>query len=458
MSVKHDVTLTPNIVKSGKRTQRYRLEPRVKQRLSQRNLVIISFTGLVLFTFTYLYFNIGSPVKSKAAVSYPQLTFSNQVLISGTDGYEGAIYKFSNVCPGVDAQIHVKDVSSGAILADIDYYSTGRGPAWQPAIQIAPFTTAYVDWEIKFVKSGTNIDTALSSFAITAMSEKENAEKMKQFICALSPADYYRMPSMPLNISYSGNTLEADETPNSMKNVSAGSMQPIIQMNYVNVSSMQYRTGATNMSAEKTMNLFNVYFKSFFSGTAFSIPADIINFSGEKRADNTINLKWETTAEKDNSHFLIEKSIDGKIFKELCKINGKGENSNVNSYSFPETSQAEEKNYYTISQTDFNGGYVKLKTICILGNGTNSPVIIESAVISPVKGSLEIKYGSASNALLRISLSDIDGTEIRSELAQATKGSNDFKIANLTSLKKGVYFVNIDNYKLKYKAVKAVRL
>ncbi|HKH61531.1 MAG TPA: hypothetical protein VKA49_11905, partial [Flavitalea sp.] len=43
----------------------------------------------------------------KSQCSAPTMTFHSPVLISGTDGQQGAVYLFQNVLPGVDAHIEV---------------------------------------------------------------------------------------------------------------------------------------------------------------------------------------------------------------------------------------------------------------------------------------------------------------------------------------------------------------
>lgn len=444
-------------MKSTRKVQRYRLEQRVSQKMAQRNVVIISFVGLALFTVTYLYFNIGTPINTRASANYPCLTFSNQMLISGTDGSENAIYRFSNVTSGIDALVKIKSISGGAVLTDIDYYSSGNGPAWQPSIQIQPSSTAYIDWEIKFKKAGTNIDTAISAFAITATDIKNYNENIQTFVSAENPTDYYRNPATPLNLTYADNMLEAIEINNPVSKSNSNSSNVLIQMNYTATNCLIYRTGAVNHSTVTESKLFNLFFKSFFSGTPYLIPAEVASFTGEKNINNTIALKWVTGPEHENSYYSISKSNDGKNFKELVKINAEGNPTGNNEYTYTDNEQASTKNYYCLSQTNFNGGFVKLKTICVLGSPVNSPVIIQSAQLNQNMDKIYIKYGCESHALLKISLTDVDGTEISSGLAQSNAGDNDFNLTDIGSLKKGVYFVSIDNYKTKFKTVKAIK-
>src|ERR1700709_2134196 len=74
---------------------------------------------LILFTTTCQYFSMAQCVA-------PSMSFHSPVLIAGTDNQIGAVYRFSEVMPGVDAEITVTDLVGGAVLYNIDD-TTGAG-------------------------------------------------------------------------------------------------------------------------------------------------------------------------------------------------------------------------------------------------------------------------------------------------------------------------------------------
>src|SRR5688572_4209289 len=100
----------------------------------------------------------------------PTLKFFSPVLISGTDGQPGAVYRFANVAPGLDAHITVTALHGGAILYNIDD-SAGIGyyDAFQPYIGAAANDTSFIDWKITFKKGGTDTDSMLPCLAVTGV-------------------------------------------------------------------------------------------------------------------------------------------------------------------------------------------------------------------------------------------------------------------------------------------------
>ena len=66
-------------------------------------------------------------------------------------------------------------------------------------------------------------------------------------------------------------------------------------------------------------------------------------------------LKWSTFVEWDNEGFIIERSVDGKLWEEIGFITGKGNSNTVEQYSFLDPVFLETTSYYRYLQRDFNG-------------------------------------------------------------------------------------------------------
>ncbi|RYF77179.1 MAG: hypothetical protein EON98_16645, partial [Chitinophagaceae bacterium] len=63
----------------------------------------------------------------------PELVFQSPVLVSGTAGQDGAVYKFANVAAGIDATVKIKGRSSTSVkLTNIDVADMGWKKAFQP--------------------------------------------------------------------------------------------------------------------------------------------------------------------------------------------------------------------------------------------------------------------------------------------------------------------------------------
>ncbi len=68
-------------------------------------------------------------------------------------------------------------------------------------------------------------------------------------------------------------------------------------------------------------------------------------------------LHWETLSEIGNSHFVIERSLDGVLFDEIQRIDGAGDSDEILTYSFRDKDAGAwaDQLYYRLRQVDFDG-------------------------------------------------------------------------------------------------------
>lgn len=85
-----------------------------------------------------------------------------------------------------------------------------------------------------------------------------------------------------------------------------------------------------------------------------TLPVKFVSFYATSQ-NNSVLLTWATTEEKDNSHFEIEKSVDGREWKTLGVVFGNGTSSLLNKYSYTDKSVKSATTYYRIRQVDVNG-------------------------------------------------------------------------------------------------------
>ncbi|MBB3696890.1 T9SS type A sorting domain-containing protein [Flammeovirga yaeyamensis] len=85
------------------------------------------------------------------------------------------------------------------------------------------------------------------------------------------------------------------------------------------------------------------------------LPVELTYFNVVSK-DGEVRTYWETATEINNSHFMLERSTDGRNYKVLYdKIHGAG-NSNVSiNYEAEDKDPIEGKIYYRLTQVDFDG-------------------------------------------------------------------------------------------------------
>ncbi|RZK67930.1 MAG: hypothetical protein EOO92_23800, partial [Pedobacter sp.] len=70
---------------------------------------------------------------------------------------------------------------------------------------------------------------------------------------------------------------------------------------------------------------------------------------------NRVKLDWETLSENNNERFVIERSLDGKEFKFLTSVNGKGTTASESSYTAYDNEPLTGTNYYRLLSVDKDG-------------------------------------------------------------------------------------------------------
>jgi len=93
-------------------------------------------------------------------------------------------------------------------------------------------------------------------------------------------------------------------------------------------------------------------------------PVELISFDG-KIVEEVIELKWQTSWEKNNDFYTIEKSSNGLNYLELATVNGKGTTEFTSDYTYIDPLPFSGNNYYRLTQTDYDGTYEVFKPIMV---------------------------------------------------------------------------------------------
>lgn len=85
------------------------------------------------------------------------------------------------------------------------------------------------------------------------------------------------------------------------------------------------------------------------------LPVDLIFFEAHE-IKNGILLKWATASEINNSHFEIQRSVDGQTFEGIGLVNGYGTTNEYHQYEFLDR-VPKSVNYYRLRQVDYDGKF-----------------------------------------------------------------------------------------------------
>lgn len=85
-----------------------------------------------------------------------------------------------------------------------------------------------------------------------------------------------------------------------------------------------------------------------------ALPVELLFFRG-RPINNIVELTWATATEENFEYFLIERSVDGDIFKEIARQDGVGESFKRVDYKFNDEFPLEGLSYYQLQSIDFDG-------------------------------------------------------------------------------------------------------
>lgn len=166
-----------------------------------------------------------------------------------------------------------------------------------------------------------------------------------------------------------------------------------------------------------------------------SLPLHFTSFTGIIK-DNKAALSWSTTNEVNNNFFVVERSLNGRNFDSVGRVQA-GNNSS-NTYSFNENN-TNATSYYRVKQVDINGAYTFSAVITVKNTGSNAAV-----TVYPTQAISTINYvlSSEAPATVTVQVYNITGQPVMSQQATLMQGLN-VRSMDVSMLAKGSYVLRI---------------
>lgn len=101
------------------------------------------------------------------------------------------------------------------------------------------------------------------------------------------------------------------------------------------------------------------------------LPVRLLTFQSEATQEG-ISLSWQTSEETNNSHFEVERSSDARSFEAIGRIDGRGNSTENQSYTFTDLAPRLGLNYYRLKQVDFDGASEYSRMIVAQYNGSGT--------------------------------------------------------------------------------------
>lgn len=390
-------------------------------------------------------------MQTSFAQSYQALVFKSPTLKSGAALQKGAVYLFKDVSTGVDATISIDDLVNGATIKKIDDNSGGLGytDAFQPEIQTGGLGESYAVFTIRFVNATNGNAVVMKSVNATALDIDGNA----------TVKEFGEVNMNGGNATYMGNTLEillknvpvvnsifnkfrADNILGREKSgIDTTAKGNMFTATKTDVSSFSVKYGATSITNSSTSRQFSMYMMGFQYPNQVTLPLKLISFAGMLQ-QSSVNLKWTTDAEKNVSHFVIEKGYDGKNFSDAATVFAFGNTNQEKDYSYTDNLGASKNSviYYRLRCVDIDGKYT-YSEVRVIRLGNTEYMTTVQAYPNPFMNELRITLPQAMQGKeLKLELYNAGGQMVQSK---RTAIASQTETLNTSGIERGFYVIRI---------------
>lgn len=166
------------------------------------------------------------------------------------------------------------------------------------------------------------------------------------------------------------------------------------------------------------------------------LPLDLVSFYGQLNDKQQAALYWETAAEMDIQHFVVQRSLNGLQFTNIDTVPAKGDGL----YTYLNPVPEQEDVYYRLQIDEYSG----LQSFSdIIKLDTEAPAKMDIKVFpNPARGQVSVVAPSAGI----VHLHGLDGQEV---LELAYPNAYQVQSIDVSSLESGIYFISITTHHTK---------
>jgi hypothetical protein len=266
-------------------------------------------------------------------------------------------------------------------------------------------TSAYIYWELGWDAASTSAMIGLDNAG--GYTVKDNYYSIKHFAKYIDKG-YTR-------IAATGSNATLNLT--AFRNPAGNQITVVVINNHVSTQPLNFTlSGATILSAQAYQSVAGNYWQSLGAVTVSSVqnlpgkslttyvinttplPINLLFFSG-KRENNNATLRWTTASEKDNEHFEILHSLNGKDFESIGKVKGSGTTNDIHTYHFLHEDISASRHYYQLKQVDVSGAVSFSEIVNVNGLEPSENV---SLFPNPFQDQLSISIDNWENSQIKI--------------------------------------------------------
>ncbi len=167
---------------------------------------------------------------------------------------------------------------------------------------------------------------------------------------------------------------------------------------------------------------------------ASALPVQLINFQATVAGDR-VSLAWETTAERNASYFVVERSSDAREFSAVGQVAATGNSESRKAYGLLDTRPLTGTNYYRLRTVDRDGSSETSKIIAVTLDDVTPAMALMGNPVADNQIQLAVRNMAGATYQLRT----LTGQAIRTQLLQQTDRIVKLKVDQ--SVSTGVYLL-----------------
>ncbi len=168
------------------------------------------------------------------------------------------------------------------------------------------------------------------------------------------------------------------------------------------------------------------------------LPIKIVSFDATKNG-STVNISWTASENESGDFFVIEKSVDGKNFTAIAKVET-NDFKGASTYSAVDNASTG-TTYYRLKTVNRDNSVSYSKVVIVKGDDASVNVKVLN---NPATANLNVSYKSSNQANTTIKVFSMSGAQVYQSNINASAGTNNISIP-VNQLQNGSYVLVIDS-------------
>jgi len=199
---------------------------------------------------------------------------------------------------------------------------------------------------------------------------------------------------------------------------------------------------AGTISSDINFTTFSDFALASSSETLNPLPVELLAFQALSTVGG-VKVFWTTASETNNSHFVVERSVDGASFDEVVQVEGGGDSATPLYYEILDTKASFGTVYYHLKQVDFDETSTRSQAIIVVHNPLEAAVSIQPNPVENYQTVLTAT-GLATEQSVIIQVTDMTGFMVRKcQRSTNIVGGLTVTLADLDVLASGLYTITL---------------